>query len=253
MTRRKFDIGLRLHLIDEIRGFCIICMVFYHALYSLEFIFYDNTFSRVFDFLSIFEPGFAFVFIIISGFCCELSRSNILRGARLFVIAMLITLVTYLFFPEQIIVFGILHMLSISMVLYGILKPVIAKIPEILGIIICLTLFVLTFKITLGKIGPFSLPLGIYKYNFLFPVGICSYKFYSADYFPLLPWVFIFFLGSFIGSIGIKRGFAEFMYIKHSRLLSFAGRNTLLIYIIHQPVIYVIIWFIELLIMIRGI
>lgn len=246
MTLKNFDKTLRLHLIDEIRGFLIICMVFYHALYTLSNAFHNHIFSHMFKFFSPIQPIFAAAFIIISGFCCVLSKSNLKRGLKLFVISMLITLFTYVFYPEQIILFGILHMLSISMILYGLLKPVLIKIPEYIGVIICIILFILTFDISLGKIGPYSLPLDIYKIDYLFPFGIYNYKFYSADYFPLFPWIFIFFLGSFLGEMGIKNGFFECMYKKRCKLLSIIGKHTLLIYIVHQPIIYVIIWFVQL-------
>lgn len=243
---KKFDKTQRLNLIDEIRGFLIICMVVYHALYSISYCFYSPVFNDMFSFFSPVQPVFAAMFIFISGFCCVLSRSNFIRGFKLFIIALLITLVTAVFLPEQIIVFGILHMLSISMMLYDVLKPIILKIPEVIGIILCVFFFVLTFNISMGKIGPFLLPRGVYKINWLFPIGICGYKFYSADYFSLFPWMFIFFLGSFIGLIGIKNGFFKCMYKKRCKILSIIGKHTLLIYIAHQPIIYVIIWFVKL-------
>ena len=85
----------RIYLLAELRGFAIFCMVFYHAFYTIG-IFFNWDWGRVLlNFFAPAEPFFAGLFIFISGICSNLSHSNTERGARLFFIAYILTVVTY--------------------------------------------------------------------------------------------------------------------------------------------------------------
>lgn len=235
----------RICLIDETRGFLVICMVFYHAFYSMTFIF-NIPFAK--NLLCFFMPAqsiFAGSFIFISGCVSLLSRSNLKRGAKLFAIAVAITIVTRVFIPSQPIIFGILHMLSICMILFGIFKPLLSKISPLIGMLTCFILFLFTSGIDKGFFGfgriKLYIPLSAYNLNWLFPIGITDKNFYSSDYFPLFPWMFIFFFGTFFASAFKGKKLPQFMYQSHVKMLSFCGRHALIIYIIHQPIIFLII------------
>ena len=78
--------GSRVGILDELRGFAIICMVVYHAMYDLKYIFgldvpvfFDGWFDVIRDI-------FAGLFIFISGTVCRYSSNNIKRGAQCFFI-----------------------------------------------------------------------------------------------------------------------------------------------------------------------
>lgn len=115
----KKDLSSRVHLIDEVRGFAIICMVFYHAMFDLVVIFGVDfpifTSSLMQDVL---QPLFAGLFIFISGTAGHYSRSNLKRGAVCFGFGLILTAVTALFMPDELILFGILHFLGIAMMLF---------------------------------------------------------------------------------------------------------------------------------------
>ena len=49
------------------------------------------------------------VLIVVSGFSCCLSKSNLKRGLMIFAIAMLLTAVTAAAMPSELILFGVLH------------------------------------------------------------------------------------------------------------------------------------------------
>ena len=109
----------RIPLIDEIRGGAILLMVIYHAGYDLVAIF--GVPCPLF-----FSPGVNFLrdvmagsFILISGCTCRLSRSNLRRGTMTFGCGLLMTAVTALVIPDQLIVFGVLHCLGACMLLFA--------------------------------------------------------------------------------------------------------------------------------------
>ncbi len=69
--------------------------------------------------------------------------------------------------------------------------------------------------------------------------GFPSKDFASADYFPLLPWFFIFFAGFFFCRM-FKTGFPAFSEKIPCPFFALVGRHALPIYILHQPVIYLV-------------
>lgn len=249
----------RIHIIDELRGFAIFCMVFFHAFFTVGFIFDLQWGQWLYNFFVPAEPYFAGLFILISGVACNLSHSNLERGVKLALIALAVTLVTYLAKPligeENLISFGILHMLACGMLLYGLINKYLKLIPCWIGIVVNVLLFILTYTIRWGRISvPFlfsiKLPQEMYSTPFLFMFGLPDKNFISSDYFPLLPWIFMFFAGTFLGRIGIKKKFPKFMFKKRIGFFGFLGRHSLIIYLAHQPIIlgicYLVQWIISL-------
>ena len=100
----------RMHLLDELRGLAVVCMIFYHAFYLIGEILQIEWGKILCNFFTPAEPYFASLFIFLSGIACNLSRSNVERGVKLGIVALGITLATYLYDPNYIITFGVLHM-----------------------------------------------------------------------------------------------------------------------------------------------
>lgn len=232
----------RIYLLDEFRGAAVICMVVYHALYTIGFMFNYEWGKSLYHFFMPAEPFFAALFIFISGICTHLSHSNLRRGLILFTIAAAINAVTAVFVPNFSIKFGVLNLLSVCMILFGLFHSLTEKIHPKLGLALCATLFVLTWGVCSGYIGIlkmrlFELPKTLYSTPFLFPVGLKNERFVSTDYFPILPWAFVFFSGAFFADIFSQKVLPETFYKIHLKSLVWAGRRALYIYIIHQPVI----------------
>lgn len=241
----------RIHLIDEIRGFAVVCMVFHHALLSIAEIFCSQFFMDAFNFLCVFQPIFWFLFFSVSGVSSRLSGNNLRRGAQLFGIALVITAVTYAYFNGRAtIVFGVLHFLAVSMMIFHFIKPVFKKINPIVGAVVCFVFFAFTYGIYNGYVGIFDLvkielPRALYQTEYLFWLGFPKRSFVSADYFSLLPFIFLFFIGAFLGDYVEKGKLPKFAYNKHCSFLSFMGKNALIIYIAHQPIIYAICYIVK--------
>jgi len=141
------------------------------------------------------------------------------------------------------IMFGVLHFLSIAMIYYGLTKKLHNKIPAVLGLLLSAFLWLCTRQIYLGKIAfIFTLPRFLYDSNLLFPFGMYNASFYSSDYFPIFPWIFVFLFGTYIGKLIKTHPLPDFMYKTHSKALTYLGKHALIIYVVHQPLLYGLFW-----------
>lgn len=234
---------------DELRGLCIVAMVIYHIGYTMEYI-YNISFGEM---ILKYEAPIALVgpwiFIFIAGISSMLTKSNLNRGLKLAVIAFLISLITIIFVPSSAIYFGIIHFFAFAMIMFHFIKPLLDKINFYVGLISSLLLFTLTYTIPSGNISffgnvIFELPLSLYTTNYLTFLGFVSSGFFSADYFPIFPYIFMFFAGTFVGRLAIQGKFPDFLYVQRVKPLSFLGKHSLGIYVAHQPVIVFIFWLI---------
>ena len=237
----------RIPVIDELRGFTVLLMILYHAVYSWAYIFGLPFGFAMMTVLFPIHYAIPLPFVFISGICTKLSRSNLRRGMLLLIPALLINIVT-IFLETYItgiaIWFGVINMLSVVMILYGLCGKYLEKLPALPSFIVCLILFPLTWGIKRRYVGIFGiklfdLPDFLYNTKFLFPIGFPHESFYSSDYFPLLPWLFLFLAGAYFAAVMKTSPImeSEKLYRSHSRILSFIGKNALYIYIAHQPVI----------------
>ena len=220
----------RIELMDAMRGLALCLMVMHHFFYDLvvfagapEWLFWNP----------VFEAGhyiFAGLFILLSGVCSNFSRSNVKRGAEALGIALVITVVTY--FVGQPILFGVLHLLGSCMLLYGLTQGfwtrLNAKAPWIVPTLCALGIFA-TRHLVNGY--PTATP-------HLWMFGLITPDFFSSDYFPLLPWMFVFLLGTWAGKYVRDGRLPKWFYETRAPRLAAIGRKSLLIYVVHQPVLY---------------
>ena len=234
--------GKRPHygLLDTVRGVCILSMVAYHGMYDLVDIF--GLPSAWYTGLPgyIWQQSICWTFILLSGMCWQLSRRHVKRGLLLVGCGAAITLITWLVMPSQRILYGVLNLLGLSALLLIPLDKVFRKIPAWAGLGGALLLFALTKNVSRGSLGfeglvLCRLPRLLYATDLLAVVGFPSPSFWSTDYFPLLPWFFLFCAGYFLWSLLDKSPRAKELLRPGLRPLSFLGRHSLVIYLIHQP------------------
>lgn len=244
----------RIELLDELRGFAIIAMIIHHTFLDIGYVLGFEWGYTAFDKLTVLQPVFWAIFIVISGICSRLSRNTVKRGFIVLGAGLAVTLVTAVIMPllnmeGNEIYFGILHCLGSCMIITGLIMPLIEKYSAVLGMIISTVLFTIFYSVSSGSLlfGLIKLPAALYKTNYLAPLGFFSKSFSSADYFALLPWFFMFLFGAFLGKYAKGGAFPEWSYKKHSRLLAFIGRNSLWFYLGHQAVIYAILYLILIL------
>ena len=235
----------RIWEIDFLRGVSIILVIGYHLLYDLgdyvgipRFLGWSTNLSTVA--WTIAQHFFAGLFVLLSGVSSTLTRSNTRRGLRLLAVALALTLATYLiavwfhlFDPADTILFGILHCLAVSMLLYG---TVFEKVSAAANALVGAGVIGLAFLLPILKKAL------VIRTNWLIPFGLPSPTFSSLDYFPLIPWFGVFLVGSALG----KSVYASRKSLIPWRLpvtfVNIAGRYSLWIYILHQPLIMGILY-----------
>lgn len=237
----------RYSVLDFVRGFLLINMAAYHFLYDWVYLFGQSCSFMHTQYAFFWQQLICSGFILLAGSCSTLSRNPAKHGMRIFLCGMLITVVTTIITPDEQILFGILHFTGLAYMITALMQPVISKTPKLFFFLASLGLFAFTRGIYYGYLGfflceLFTLPDTLYQYPGLFLFGLPSAGFSSADYFPLIPWLFLFWTGYTICPVLFKsRGFR---YVQHWNLppVNWIGRHTLLLYMLHQPVIFGILW-----------
>ncbi|MCM1579571.1 MAG: DUF1624 domain-containing protein, partial [Ruminococcus sp.] len=162
------------------------------------------------------------------------------RGAALYILGFGITVVTAVFMTSELIVFGVISCFGACMCITGLLQPFLDKIPwqgRLIGSV--LLWFVLRNFYKGGEIDLLftSVNIPLPDCDFLYPIGIKGANFRSSDYFPVIPYFFMFLAGNALYAPVSGRCLPEWFYRVKSGVIGFIGRHTLLIYVIHQPII----------------
>lgn len=227
----------RVPILDELRGFDILAMVGYHLAYDLVKLGVLHLPFFFSGWMNVVRDLFAGMFLVISGICCLYSRSNLRRGVLCLLAALAVESVTALI-PGMAIRFGILHLLGWSMALTGLLEKILEKIPDQAGFFATAGCFLAGYLAAPWKHTWFPAGEG------LFLLGLPGADFHSSDYFPLIPWVFLFAAGYFGGKILNRKGLLKTGSPKFP-FLSFCGRHSLWIYLLHQPILALMISLIQ--------
>lgn len=225
----------RIRFLDEWRGIVILMMIAYHAAYDLVFI---VGIPLPWDAIERIQPWIAWSFILLAGISCRFSHSNVRRGLQTILLGCVISTVTWCFIPEEMIWFGILHFLGTSMLLFACLQPLLDRCKPIIGGCISLLLFFCTLQVPRGKLGlPWldGIALPHITNKWWMPLGFGGA---GSDYFPLIPFFFLFLVGVYSGIIFTRTKLPAFFYCTHPSWLARIGQHSLLIYMLHQPLIY---------------
>ncbi len=232
----------RYHLLDALRGFSMISMICYHGCYDLRYVF-----GLPLSFLETrgafwWQQSICWAFLLLSGASVRLSSRPAKRGAVVLGCGLLLTAVTFLMMPSQRIVFGVLHLLGSAMLLTALLSRLLCAIPSLVGAAGSFWLFLATRWLSRGLLfGVAVFDSRRVKTNLFAPLGVFGSSFFSADYFPIVPWYFLFLTGYFLFGLLRERGWDRLLLCR-APLLSVVGRRTLPIYLLHQPVLMAIGW-----------
>tara|TARA_X000001036_G_C20410004_1_gene696615 strand:- start:72 stop:803 length:732 start_codon:yes stop_codon:yes gene_type:complete len=232
---------MRILFLDVLRGVAVLAMICYHFFWDLGFFGYVD--------FSLATTGFGLniaqiigsTFIFVSGFSLNLSslstnfqRNFWWRFAKLLSLSCLISSVTLIFDKNNFIFFGILHLLTFC---------------SLIGFILIRsknTYFIFLILVT-------TILISITNYKFDLPVqmswlGLNIIVPNTSDFYPVIPWIIYFLMGLWLGKLlniellnSSNWGFNEKDILSHGsifKFLSLSGRNSLVIYILHQPIFF---------------
>lgn len=227
--------GKRFFELDALRGLAIVMMVAFHFLFDLNFLGIMKI-AMYEGFLLLFQRTTASLFLLVVGIILSVSYANgktgfhhyLKRGASLFAVAILITAVTWIYPHDGFIVFGIIHLISFSVIIgYFFLKKYYLNMVAGIAAIIVGLLLAGTSANT----------------NLLLWLGIPPQNFYTFDYYPVFPWFGIVLIGIFLGKFLYAEKKIQVKEMKNSilNLLCHLGQRSLVIYLIHQPILLAIL------------
>lgn len=228
----------RLPEIDIARVIAITLMIAFHIAYDLS-TYYDIDMNVHSGAWWLTGKASAIAFLFLSGMSFSLSwtrtphwKKYIKRGSRIFSYGLLITMSTYIINPDTYVRFGILHLIGISII--------------ILPYIVRLQLWNIVTGVLAILIG-----LGIKEVQgtkpFMLIFGLMPESFVSIDYFPIFPWIGVVILGSVLGQLYLQFLPNRTLAQSDSAWLAgftFISKKSLLIYLVHQPLIMLTLWLI---------
>ena len=244
MTGEVFMEKKRFPLLDSIRGTVLISMILYHVtwnfvyIYGMEWSWYRSKAAYL------WQQSICWTFILLSGFCFSMGKRHIKNGSMVFGAGVLVTLATLIAMPQNRVVFGVLTCIGSCILLVAVMEKNMRKVPATVGMVCSFCLFLVTKNINAGYIGLgknlfISLPKGWYANYVSTYFGFPFPEFYSTDYFSVFPWIFLFLTGFYLWGVFEKRKWwnSSLLQIKIP-FVNFLGRHSLLIYLLHQPIIY---------------
>lgn len=232
----------RVRMLDILRGGAMILVIAYHVLYDLVFIkgvalpVWLTPYGPIVEAVHI---GFLWVLFAVSGICSGYSRNLLRRGVWLSLIGFAITVVTVLWLPDYAIVFGVLSCFGSCMILTALCSKALDAIPWPILTALSILLWIVLMDFSKGELHflftdvTFALP----KVEYLYPIGIVGKDFYSIDYFPLIPYLFMYWAGRGLYRPISKQQLPKLFYKVHCSVLEWMGRHSLLIYVLHQPIL----------------
>ena len=218
----------RYHFVDVLRGIAILLMVAYHFCYDLSYFnfvnfdFYKDPFwlhSRTFI-LSLFLSLVGISLWLGHGKHIQLNKA-LKRLALIALNAALISLVTWYMFTERVVYFGVLHFIVVG---------------SLIGLLfvryrwMCLLTGITLLAMQQFHHVWFDQPWHQW-------LGMMTHKPATEDYVPLVPWLGVILLGIYIAYWIPSISKLKSVESINMPLLAVLGQHSLLIYMLHQPIL----------------
>ena len=229
----------RLAIVDAARGAALAAMVAYHALWDLGHLrLTAENYAGTPAGRSVAE-GIAGTFLVLVGVGLVLMngrgvrlRPTLLRLARISAAALAVTVGTWITFPDAFVFFGVLHCIAVASVL------------GLPFLFVPLPVTALAAAVVIA--APHVLQAPVLDAPALLFLGLGSSPPRTNDYVPLFPWFGLVLAGIALGRLGLPRLAAARLgawtpRAPLARTAVFAGRHSLAVYLIHQPVLLAVL------------
>lgn len=228
----------RIWEIDLLRGIAVVGMVIFHTYYFLDYLDIRST-NLVEGNWDIFGDFIRNTFFGIVGISLVLSwqrheiksvyyKKQYIRAFSLLFLGLIFTFFSYLIIPSQVVIFGVLSFLGLSIIL---LLPFIARWWGVFY-------FMFFVMVLHSQYGAILMGESLWNYILIFSPGYYSR---SADYFPLIPWILAVCSGAILAHFLFASGERRYFFIQDVPQIFapvvWIGRNALLLYFLHLPVI----------------
>jgi uncharacterized membrane protein len=230
---------VRFDEIDGLRGFAIAQMVVYHLCYDLNHFGWTNFPIGLSLNWKIWQVSIISTFLLLTGISLVLRdsfkpswRDFWRRWVQIVASALAVSLGSYLIFPESYIFFGILHFISLALVLgrlmlrFGAYNLIFGFLVIVLGLNLSHPLF--------NAVGTSW-------------IGLVTKEPFTQDFVPIFPWFGVVLIGCGLGNVWRSQNFKKPKWIEQKslsipRLLTWMGKHSLAIYLIHQPILFILLF-----------
>lgn len=230
----------RIAAIDIARGFALLTMAIYHFAWDLEFFGYADPGMTAQGGWRLFARGIASSFLFLVGVSLYLGHGKGIRWrgfwrrfAMIVAAALAITAATYVAVPDAFIFFGILHHIAVA----SLLGLAFLRLPVVLVIAAAVLVAAL----------PFFARMPAFDHPALWWLGLAPTNPRSNDYVPLFPWFAAVLAGMAAARLASASGLLARLARWHpggwARPFILAGNHSLLVYLVHQPILIGLIWF----------
>jgi len=220
--------------LDGLRGLAIIAMAIYHFTWDLTFFnFLPANVLRTTAF-TLFGHSIACSFLGIAGFALAIAsrpeldlRKFAVRLAKLAAAAALVTLATWFAFPQTFVSFGILHCIAAA----SIISLLFVRAPFWLTLCVGIAIFAAGAAVEAPRFDDVNGWIGLGE---RIPL--------TNDWRPIFPWAGAMLIGLGFGQSTLDRRWFARAVSPPPAWLAFGGRHSLLIYLVHQPLLFALVW-----------
>lgn len=229
----------RIEALDLARAAALLAMAIFHFAWDLEFFGYSGPGTMAATGWKLFARAIASSFLFLAGLSLVLAHGRGVRWRgfwRRFAVvagaALAISVVTYFAVPNGFIFFGILHQIALA----SLLGLAFLRLPPLLTLVLAAAVIA----------APHYLRSEMFAHPAWWWLGLSPGNPRSNDYVPVFPWFGAVLAGIAVGGLaqgsGLTARLSSLRFGRWSRSLRFAGRHSLAVYLIHQPLLIGLLW-----------
>ena len=245
----------RFDLVDALRGFACVWMAVFHFFFDLRVFGWTQSNFYSDPFWTWQRTCILSLFLLCAGMGQGLAMAQgqswgkfWKRWGQIAACALLVSIATYLAFKARYVHFGVLHGIALMLILTRLLMPL-KRYLGLLGLACIAVYFYVQMQIAQGLHL-----LDVFDTRWLNWLGLVNHKPATEDYVPLLPWLGVMLIGAMLGQWLYARAYqfgrapalpAALRPV--AQPLAQLGRWSLTFYMLHQPVLWALLWLFALL------